>query len=57
MAVGDYHLDEDLRSTDLETGKKSAAYQFNVYWRRRIYFGDREKPILKNDDAFDFAMS
>jgi hypothetical protein len=51
VAVGDYHLDEGLRSTDLETGK-SAAYQFNVYGEGNI--SAIEKPILKNDDTFEF---
>jgi hypothetical protein len=51
VAVGDYHLDEGLRSTDLETGK-STPYQFNIYGEGNI--SAIEKPLLKNDGAFEF---
>ena len=51
VAVGDYHLDEGLRSTDLETGK-SSPYQFNIYGEGNI--SAIEKPAIKNDGAFEF---
>jgi hypothetical protein len=51
VAVGDYHLDEGLRNTTLETGK-STPYQFNIYGEGNI--SAIEKPVLKNDGAFEF---
>jgi len=51
VAVGDYRLDEGLRSTDLETGK-SAPYQFNIYGEGNI--SAVERPVLKNDGTFEF---
>jgi hypothetical protein len=51
VAVGDYHLDEGMRSTDLETGQ-SAAYEFNVYGEGNL--SGIEKPTVKNDGSFEF---
>lgn len=51
VAVGDYHLDEHMRSTDLETGQ-SAAYEFNVYGEGNI--SSVEKPIVSNNGEFEF---
>jgi hypothetical protein len=51
VAVGDYHLDEGLRSTDLETGK-STPYQFNIYGEGNI--AGIEKPGVKNSGIFEF---
>jgi len=51
VAVGDYTLDERIRSTDLETGQ-SAAYEFNIYGTGNI--SSIEKPVVKNDGSFEF---
>jgi hypothetical protein len=51
VAVGDYHLDERIRSTDLETGQ-SATYEFNVYGEGNV--SAVEKPVVKNDGNFEF---
>jgi len=51
VAVGDYHLDEHIRSTNLETGQ-SAAYEFNVYGEGNI--SSIEKPNVTNDGEFEF---
>src|SRR5689334_19062242 len=51
VAVGDYNLDERIRSTDLETGK-SVAYEFNVYGAGNI--SSIEKPAVKSDGSFEF---
>jgi hypothetical protein len=51
VAVGDYHLNEGLRSTDLETGK-SAPYEFNIYGEGNI--SAIEKPNVKSDGPFEF---
>lgn len=50
VAVGDYHLDESLRSTDLETGK-STPYQFNIYGEGNI--AGIEKPNVVRSDNFE----
>lgn len=50
VAVGDYRLDERLRSTDLETGK-STPYQFNIYGEGNI--AAIEKPQVRNSEAFE----
>lgn len=51
VAVGDYKLDERIRSKDLETGR-SAAYNFNVYGEGNI--SSIAKPNVKSDDSFEF---
>ena len=51
VAVGDYKLDERIRSKDLETGR-SAAYNFNIYGEGNI--SAIAKPIVKSDDVFEF---
>ena len=51
VAVGDYRLDERMRSTDLETGQ-SAAYEFHVVGEGNI--SSVEKPIAKQDGAFEW---
>jgi len=51
VAVGDYHLDEHMRSTNLETGQ-SAAYEFNVYGEGNI--SAISKPSVTADGEFEF---
>lgn len=51
VAVGDYHLDERMRTTDLETGQ-SAAYEFHVIGEGNI--SSVEKPNVKQDGAFEW---
>ena len=51
IAVGDYHLEERIRNTDLETGQ-SAAYEFKIYGEGNI--SAIEKPGTKNDANFEF---
>src|SRR5690606_12442322 len=51
VAVGDYHLEERMRNTDLETGK-SEAYEFGVYGTGNI--SSIEKPTLPVDRNFEF---
>lgn len=51
VAVGDYRLDERMRSTDLETGQ-SAAYEFHVVGEGNI--SSVEKPTTKQDGAFEW---
>jgi BatD DUF11 like domain len=51
VAVGDYRLDERIRSTDLETGQ-SAGYNFNVFGEGNI--SSIEKPAAINDQKFEF---
>ncbi len=51
VAVGDYKLEERIRSTDLQTGQ-SAGYNFNVFGEGNI--SSIEKPITKGDDRFEF---
>lgn len=51
IAVGDYRLDERIRSTDLETGQ-SASYEFRIYGEGNI--SGINKPDVRNDDNFDF---
>lgn len=51
VAVGDYHLDEKIRSTKLQTGQ-STGYEFNIYGEGNI--SSIEKPsVIKNGD-FEF---
>ena len=51
VAVGDYRLDERMRSTDLETGK-SVAYEFHVVGEGNI--SAVEKPTVQQDGAFEW---
>jgi len=51
IAVGDYHLEERMRNTELETGQ-SAGYEFRVYGEGNI--SAIEKPIASNDADFEF---
>lgn len=51
VAVGDYHLQEALGSTDLETGK-SVPYTFNVYGEGNI--ASIQKPNVASSAAFEF---
>jgi len=51
VAVGDYRLDERIRSTDLETGQ-SAGYNFNVFGEGNI--SSIERPNAKSDEKFEF---
>jgi len=51
VAVGDYKLDERIRSKELETGK-SAAYNFNIYGEGNI--SSIAKPNVRSDDRFEF---
>ncbi|HEY3402788.1 MAG TPA: BatD family protein [Ohtaekwangia sp.] len=51
VAVGDYHLDEHMRTTNLETGI-STGYEFNVYGEGNI--SAIEKPIMKSNNNFEF---
>jgi hypothetical protein len=51
VAVGDYKLDERIRSKELETGR-SAAYNFNIYGEGNI--SAVAKPNVKSDEIFEF---
>ena len=51
VAVGDYHLNENLNSMNLRTGQ-SAAYEFNVYGEGNV--SSIDKPLIKKDNRFDF---
>ncbi len=51
VAVGDYRLDERMRSTELQTGQ-SAAYEFHVVGEGNI--SAIEKPNVKQDGAFEW---
>jgi len=51
VAVGDYRLDERIRSTDLETGQ-SAGYNFNIFGEGNI--SSIERPNTKSDEKFEF---
>lgn len=51
VAVGDYHLDERIRSTDLETGQ-SASYEFNIYGEGNI--SSISNPTTLKDGNFEF---
>lgn len=51
VAVGDYKLDERIRSKELETGR-SAAYNFNIYGEGNI--SAVSKPNVKSDESFEF---
>ena len=51
VSVGEYQLDERIRTTDLETGQ-SAGYNFNVFGDGNI--SAIKKPSAKSDDQFEF---
>ncbi len=51
VAVGDYRLDERIRSTALETGQ-SMAYSFNIFGEGNI--SAIEQPTTKTDGPFEF---
>ena len=51
VAVGDYRLDERIRSTDLQTGQ-SAGYNFNVFGEGNV--SAIERPPVKSDETFEF---
>jgi BatD DUF11 like domain len=51
VSVGEYQLDERIRSTDLETGQ-SAGYNFNVFGDGNI--SAVKKPTAESDDRFEF---
>ena len=51
VSVGEYQLDERIRSTDLETGQ-SAGYNFNVFGDGNI--SAIKKPTAQSDDRFEF---
>ncbi len=51
VAVGNYRLDEKIRSTNLETGQ-STAYEFNIYGEGNI--SSIDKPRVNKDGDFEF---
>lgn len=51
VAVGDYHLDEKIGATNLQTGQ-STSYEFRVFGEGNI--SSVEKPRVTKDNAFDF---
>jgi hypothetical protein len=51
VAVGDYRLDERIRTTELETGQ-SSAYEFHIYGEGNI--SSIEKPRVTRDGTFEF---
>lgn len=51
VAVGDYYLDERLRSTNLQTGQ-SASYEFSIYGEGNI--SAIAKPETLKDGNFEF---
>jgi hypothetical protein len=51
VAVGDYKLDERIRSTHLETGQ-SAGYAFNIFGEGNI--SAIERPTSRADGKFEF---
>ncbi|MCB0487107.1 MAG: BatD family protein [Cyclobacteriaceae bacterium] len=51
VAVGDYHLNENLGSINLKTGQ-SVSYEFSVYGEGNISAID--KPKVSQDNNFDF---
>lgn len=51
VAVGDYHLNEKIGATSLETGK-SISYEFNIYGEGNI--SGIEKPVTSSNSTFDF---
>ncbi len=51
VAVGDYKLDERIRSKELQSGQ-SAGYNFNIYGEGNI--SSITKPVTKGDGSFEF---
>jgi len=51
VAVGDYRLDERIRTTDLQTGQ-SVGYAFNIFGEGNI--SSVERPTTKADGHFEF---
>ena len=51
VAVGDYHLDENINAKTIETGQ-SFAYNFNIYGEGNV--SAVNKPVLPDLEAFDF---
>lgn len=51
VAVGDYRLDERIRTNDLQTGQ-SVAYSFNIFGEGNI--SAIERPTTKVDGRFEF---
>jgi BatD DUF11 like domain len=51
VAVGNYHLDERIRNTELETGI-STPYEFNIYGEGNV--SAIEKPRVKSNSNFEF---
>lgn len=51
VAVGDYHLDEQINTTEAETGQ-SFSYAFNVYGEGNV--SAVNKPTINTDENFDF---
>ncbi|MBL7859058.1 MAG: BatD family protein [Cyclobacteriaceae bacterium] len=51
VAVGDYRLEEKMRSTDLETGQ-STGYEFTIFGEGNI--SSITKPDVRNDAFFEF---
>ncbi len=51
VAVGDYHLEERIHNTDLETGK-SESYEFSIFGAGNI--SSIEKPTIPKDRNFEF---
>ncbi len=51
VAVGDYRLNEDINTKQVQTGQ-SFSYSFNVYGEGNI--SSIEKPIITKDRTFDF---
>jgi hypothetical protein len=51
VSVGDYKLDERIRSKELQSGQ-SAGYNFNIYGEGNI--SSITKPVTKNDGSFEF---
>ncbi|MEO1050468.1 MAG: BatD family protein [Bacteroidota bacterium] len=51
VAVGDYRLDEEISTNEIQTGE-SVAYDFNIYGEGNI--SAIEKPKLDSDKDFDF---
>ena len=51
VSVGDYRLDEDINTTQIQTGQ-SFSYDFNVYGEGNI--SSIVKPNIANDNNFDF---
>ncbi|MEJ1241132.1 BatD family protein [Chryseolinea sp. T2] len=51
VAVGDYRLDERIRTTELQTGQ-SVGYMYNIFGEGNI--SAIERPATKADDKFEF---